>query len=302
MAGMNFALTPQMIDKIGFAMEDQKEKFAVDVDTGELVPVPARNAGHSEEKYVRLPRWGSAEGFHLMESFITSLDHPVYREQLSRALTMGRGVFRAFKDSLKQNKEMEKLWFAYKEERLRAVIVSWYNTNREARGLAKLPVELEETEELVMSDFSFAWSVGAHREDVAQLDRDAFFELFPNESPDRLEARFAEKRRGLTPAGEATSPILVVETPAGDLAGFAWGVIDVKSVHMVQIAVTPGLRGLGLGEALLRKFLTDMRSRGMRWLRTELMGKSLRSSDFLQSVGFTPVTQVMECSLDELSY
>ena len=299
---MNFALTPQMIDKIGFAMEDQKEKLTVDVDTGELVPLAARSAEHGEEKYVRLPRWGSAEGFHLMESFITSLDNPAYREQLSRALTMGRGVFRAFKDALKQNKEIEKLWFAYKEQRLRAVIVSWYNANREARGLAKLPVEPEEIEELVMSDFSFAWSIGAYREEVLQLDRDAFFELFPHESPDRLEARFTEKRRGLSPVGEETSPILVVETPASDLAGFAWGVIDGRAVHIVQLAVTPGLRGLGLGEALLRKFLTDMRSRGMRRLRTELMGTSLRSSDFFQSVGFTPVTQVMECSLDELSY
>ena len=119
---MNFALTPQMIDKIAFAMEDQKEKLTVDMDTGELVPLVARSAEHAEEKYVRLPHWGSAEGFHLMESFITSLANPAYREQLSRALTMGRGVFRAFKDALKQNKEIEKLWFTYKEERLRAVI------------------------------------------------------------------------------------------------------------------------------------------------------------------------------------
>ena len=36
---MNFELTPQMIDKIAFAMEDQKERFAVDVETGELVPL-----------------------------------------------------------------------------------------------------------------------------------------------------------------------------------------------------------------------------------------------------------------------
>jgi hypothetical protein len=46
----------------------------------------------------------------------------------------------------------------------------------------------------------------------------------------------------------------------------------------------------------------EMRARGMRRLTAELMGRSLRSSDFFQSVGFTPVTQVMECSLDELSY
>ena len=134
---MNFTLTAQMVDKIAFAMEDQKEKFAVDVDTGELVAVSSLPA-LSEEKHVRLPRWGSAEGFHLMESFVTSLDNPAYREQLSRCLTMGKGVFRAFKDALKQNKEIEKLWFTYKERRLRGVIVSWYNANREARGLARL--------------------------------------------------------------------------------------------------------------------------------------------------------------------
>jgi ribosomal protein S18 acetylase RimI-like enzyme len=298
---MNFILTAQMIDKIAFAMEDQKQKFAVDVESGELVPVTSPEAP-SEEKYVRLPRWGSAEGFHLMESFVTSLDNPAYREQLSRSLTMGKGVFRAFKDALKQNKEIEKLWFAYKERRLRGVIISWYNANREARGLAKLPVELEETEELLASDFSFTWEVESRAQAVRQLDRDAFFELFPSETPAALERRYQEKRRGLPEAGAVSSPILMAETPAGELAGIVWGVIDGRSVNIVQLAVSPAFRGTGLGEILLRQFLTAMRSRGMERLVTELMGKSLRFSDFFQSVGFVPVAQVMECSLPDLPY
>jgi GNAT superfamily N-acetyltransferase len=298
---MNFPLTAQMIDKIAFAMEDQKERFAVDVDSGELVAISSLQAV-SEEKHVRLPRWGSAEGFHLMESFVTSLDNPAYREQLSRSLTMGKGVFRAFKDSLKQNKEIEKLWFTYKERRLRGVIISWYNANREARGLAKLPVEPEETEELVMSDFSFTWEVGERDAAVRQLDRDAFFELFPADTPSALEQRYREKRKGLPEAGAASSPLLLAETPAGELAGIAWGVIDGKSVNIVQLAVSPAYRGTGLGEVLLGQFLTAMRGRGMERLVTELMGKSLRFSDFFQSVGFVPVAQVMECSLQELPY
>jgi ribosomal protein S18 acetylase RimI-like enzyme len=298
---MNFELTPQMIDKIAFAMEDQKERFSVDVETGELAAVSSLSGG-SEERYVRLPRWGSAEGFHLMESFVTSLDNPAYREQLSRSLTMGKGVFRAFKDVLKQNKEIEKLWFAYKERRLRGVIISWYNANREARGLAKLPVEPEETEELLMSDFTFTWEIGDHAHAVLQLDRDAFYELFPSESPAELEKRFQEKRHELPAAGGPQSPVLIAETPAGELAGLVWGVIDGKSVNIVQLAVSPGYRGTGLGEILLRQFLTAMRSRGMQRLVTELMGKSLRFSDFFQSVGFVAVAQVMECSLDNLPY
>jgi GNAT superfamily N-acetyltransferase len=299
--GMNFELTAQMIDKIAFAMEDQKEHFAVNVDSGELIPVSSLPST-SDEQHVRLPRWGSAEGFHLMESFVTSLDNPAYREQLSRSLTMGRGVFRAFKDALKQNKEIEKLWFAYKERRLQGVIISWYNANREARGLAKLPVEPEETEELVMSDFTFAWALGGHADAVLQLDRDAFFELFPSDSPAALEERYREKRQDLPVAGGERSPILIAETPAGDLAGLVWGVIDGKSVNILQLAVAPVYRGTGLGEVLLRQFLTAMRGRGMQRLITELMGKALRFSDYFQSVGFVAVAQVMECSLEELPY
>jgi ribosomal protein S18 acetylase RimI-like enzyme len=299
---MNFSLTPQMIDKIGFAMEDQKERFVADVETGELVALSALSAPAGEDRYVRLPRWGPAEGFNLMESFVTSLDNPAYREQLSLALTMGHGVFRAFKDALKQNKEIEKLWFAYKEQRLRSVIISWYNANREARGLARLPVEPEEYEELVMSDFSFTWGVGAHAEELQHLDRDAFFELFPNESLERLEERFLEKRRGLLPAGGESSPLLIAETPAAELGGFTWGIIESRSVHIVQLAVAPALRGIGLGEWLLKKFLAEMRARGMQRLTAELMGRSLRSAEFFQSMGFRTVTQVMECGLQELNY
>ncbi len=299
---MNFALTAQMIDKIAFAMEDQKEQYAADVESGELASLESLGGQVSEERFVRLPRWGPAEGFHLMESFVTSLDNPAYREQLAKTLTMGRGVFRAFKDALKGSRELEKLWFSYKERRLRSVIVSWYNANREARGLARLPVEPEETEELVMSDFSFAWGVGAHREEIARLDKDAWFELFPLDQPRLLESRYAEKRRAAPPLGSEGSPILHAETPEGELGGFAWGVIEGPSVHIIQLAVSPELRGIGLGEALLRRFLTGMRERGLQRLTIDLAGKAMRFTTFFQSVGFRPVTQVLECSLSELPY
>ncbi|HTP59951.1 MAG TPA: GNAT family N-acetyltransferase, partial [Spirochaetia bacterium] len=266
---MNFTLTAQMIDKIAFAMEDQKERYVVDVDSGELVPLSTHSEQLPEQRYVPLPRWGSAEGFHLMESFVTSLDNPAYRADLSRALTMGKGVFRAFKDALKASK-MEKLWFDYKERRLRGVIVSWYNSNREARGLERLPAEPEDTDELVMTDFSFAWDAKGLTKDILRLDRDAFFELFPGESPERLQERYSEKRSGLPVLGAAEAPVLIAETPDGELAGFAWGLIEGSSVHIIQLAIVPGLRGIGLGEAIMKQFLTGMRSRKMTRLTMEL--------------------------------
>jgi ribosomal protein S18 acetylase RimI-like enzyme len=297
---MEFDLTKEMIDKISFAMEDQGERYLIDSKTGELVSEGSLGEGTEAGSYEPLPRWGSAEGFHLMESFVTSLRNPVYRELLSTALSTGKGVFRAFKDTLKKNHEIEKLWFHYKEKRLRSVIISWYNANREALGLEKLPPEPEETGELVASDFSFEWGAGGMTAEILRLDRDAFFEFFPREDPAVVEARHREKRRGIPGPEDPSSVVLLACTPDGGLAGFAWGVVDGPSVHLVQVAVEKELRGIGIGEALMRSFVTGMRGRGVQRLTTELAGKSLRFSAFFLSLGFTPVSEVLECSLDQL--
>ena len=73
-------------------------------------------------------------------------------------------------------------------------------------------------------------------------------------------------------------------------------------MHLAQLTVVRELRGIGLGEALLRKFLSDLRARGVRTLTTELEGRSLRSSQFFQSLGFTQRSEVLECSLDSLGF
>ncbi len=299
---MNFDLTPQMIDKIAFAMEDQEERYVIHMDTGELLPMKSLEEDSEKEGYIPLPRWGSAEGFHLMESFVTTLYNPVYRELLAGALAKGKGVFRNFKDTLKRNKEIEKLWFHYKEKRLRAVIIAWYNLNREARGLEKLSPEPEETEELVASDFSLEWGVNTHREEILRLDREAFFELFPGEQKQLIEVRFKAKREGISSLDDDASRILVAENPSGDLAGFVWGTAAGQSLHIVQLAVVKEFRGIGLGETLMKKFIADIREQGIQKLTAELAGKSLRFSEFFRSLGFAPVSQMLECGLDRLPF
>ena len=298
---VDFDLTPEMIDKIAFAMEDQDERFAIDVSTGELAPI-AETEGPAAERFVPLPRWGPAEGFHLMQSFVSTLHNPVYRDLLSQSLTAGKGVFRQFKDTLKRNREVERLWFHYKDRRLRSVVVAWYNASREARGLEKLAPEPEETEELVASDFSLSWGVRGHAEDVLRLDHDVFLELFPHDDSGQLEERYRERRTGLPSPSDPASALLVAETPAGELVGYAWGIVEGDDVHLAQLTVVRELRGIGLGEAILRKFLSDLRARGVHTLTTELEGRSLRSSQFFQSLGFTQRSEVLECSLDSLGY
>lgn len=298
--GVDFELTPEMIDKIAFAMEDQDERYAIDVATGELAPL-AETAEH-DDRYVPLPRWGPAEGFHLMQSFVSTLRNPVYRDLLSQALTAGKGVFRQFKDTLKRNREVERLWFHYKDRRLRSVVIAWYNASREARGLERLPPEPEETEELVASDFTLAWGDRGHAGEVLRLDHEAFLELLPREDPGRLEERYRARLAGLPAPTDASSALLVAETPTGELVGFAWGIVEGIDVHLAQLVVVRELRGIGLGEAILRRFLSDLRARGLHTLTTELEGKSLRFSQFFQSLGFRQRSEVLACSLDTLGF
>ncbi len=211
-------------------------------------------------------------------------------------------MFRQFKDTLKRNREVERLWFHYKDRRLRSVVVAWYNASREARGLERLAPEPEETEELVASDFTLAWGERGHVDEILALDREVFDDLFPRDDPAALEERYLARRAGLPSPADAASALLVAETPTGELVGYAWGIMRGEDVHLAQLTVTQELRGIGLGEVLLRRFLTDLRSRGVRTLTTELEGKSLRFSQFFQSLGFRQRSEVLACSLDTLGF
>jgi ribosomal protein S18 acetylase RimI-like enzyme len=237
-----------------------------------------------------------------MQSFVSTLHNPVYRDLLAQALASGKGVFRQFKDTLRKNREVERAWFHYHDRRLRSVIVAWYNASREARGLEKLSPEPEETDELVASDFLLDWGPRGHEAEILELDRQAFLELFPRDDPAVLEERYRQRRDGQPSPADPASAILVAETPDGSLAGFAWGSMAGGDVHLVQLTVTRELRGIGLGEALLRRFLADLRGRGARTLTTELEGRSLRFSPFFQSLGFTTRSEVLACRLDSLGF
>lgn len=299
---MDFTLTPQVIDKIGFAMEDQDQEFFIDVTSGELLPADEAEAASDPDRYVPIPEWGPADGFHLMENFVTTLRNPLYRDMLAEALAAGKGVFRTFKDTLRKSREIEKLWFLYKERRFKSIIVAWYNMNREARGLSRMKPEPEDTEELLASDFTVEWGERGHREEILELDRDAFFEMFPKEHGTAVEARYREKRAGLPAAGDGASAVLTAETPTGDLAGFAWGIVEGEAVRLVQLAVVREYRGIGLGAVLLRRFVLDLGRRGAKTLSMEVAGRSLRFVDFFTSLGFKPTYQILEVDLPQLSF
>ena len=197
---MEFPLTEERINQIIFAMEDQRHRFLVHRRTGELVredelaarpglkpsdsgaPQAAEKAeseeqetavldGKRDDPYVPIPSWEPMDGFHLMERFVLKLRNPIFTEMLREALSSGKGVFRKFKDIVKKNREMEHLWFTFKEREMRQAVQEWYEGERELAGLQRLAREPEPPEELLAGDFAVVWGESRHLEPVLKLDQ-----------------------------------------------------------------------------------------------------------------------------------
>ena len=155
---MQFELTEALMDDILFSMEDQEGIFFIDCQEG--VVICEEDAlddlkDDDKDRFIDLPNWESSDGFRLMERFAAAFRNSLIRNELSMALNQGKGVFRAFKNTLSRYPEAEKLWFSYKEREMKREIIHWYNALMEEWGLKKLGFEPEETEDLVLEDFRF---------------------------------------------------------------------------------------------------------------------------------------------------
>jgi ribosomal protein S18 acetylase RimI-like enzyme len=276
---MQFELTDALVDQILFCMEDQEGEFYLDSLEGEVVGGLDFDYSLLEEsgRCLDLPEWDSSDGFRLMERFAAGLKNPLIRDSLTEALDRGRGVFRAFKDVLSGRPEVEKLWFDFKDREMKREIFRWYNALREEWGLEKIGGEPEETEDLVCEDFRIR---EFHKDDSSQA-----LELH------RLcakESGGAEDERELPGhAGEDFS--LAAETGGGEFAGYISGQIKDKNLYISALEIKVEYRGLGLGEALLTRFLQKYRDENTAGVYLDLPAGAGGFSRVLDRQGFTPV-------------
>ena len=135
---MEWTSTRELLDQIIFAMENQDSESYLDIQTGNLVTEENFRAGEKGVRYHELPTWRSLEGFQLMERFIGTIRNPLFREELRESLSAGRGVFRAFKNTLKNRADLQQLWYSFKEREMTRVVHDWINDLREIQGLEKL--------------------------------------------------------------------------------------------------------------------------------------------------------------------
>jgi GNAT superfamily N-acetyltransferase len=273
---MQFELTEALIDDIVFTMENQNGIFLLDTVEGVVVTEEDMGYGDNAEdddRFIGIPDWDSSDGFNLMEQFAAGFKNKLIRTKLSAALNRGKGVFRAFKDTLSQHPEAEKLWFAYKDQEMKRAVIRWYNALREEWGLEGIGGEPEETEDLVRDDFRIRPPVPEDTDAAMELHR-----LCLTESP---------LPHTLPPPPLSMQYTLIAETGGGDFAGWICGT---HSAHLeiTILEVRPEYRGLGLGEALLTGLLELADAKGVPEILIDIPREADAFSRILLRESFTP--------------
>ncbi len=302
---MDWELNKEHMDQIIYAMENQEHTFFLDTDTGNVVPKENFDSQATGSRYHELPLWRSLEGFQLMERFVGGIRNPIFREELREALSSGSSVFRHFKDALKNRKELETLWFSFKEKEMVKIVCEWLSEIKEIEGLKNLilPLEEEETDELIQSDFSMTDDFRRHLESIKALDLQVFIEAYPSVDEGSVRRHYEEIRGRAPDPGDRESLVVAVETPGGDFAGFAWGILKTdplihdSAMELQQLAVTAEYQGLGLGQALLKKFIEKADLTNTSKVRIALSGRLLGVAKLFEMRGFKITAQTLELDM-----
>lgn len=156
---MTFILSSEMINDILFAMENQSEMLSFDALEGICVDMDEIDDEYEtvidDQRYYDIPEWTSAHGFHIMEQFTARVHNPLLREALLAALGQRKGVFRRYKETLKTAPAVEREWYHFKEQHMKATVYEWYNDLRKLWGLEKISFEEETDAQLLLEDFTF---------------------------------------------------------------------------------------------------------------------------------------------------
>ncbi len=296
---MKFELTKELADQVIYGMEDQEHDYYVDVQRAEVIPEHEIDED-DEMRYVLIPEWRSVDGYNLMERFLQQLRNPIYREELRLILASGHRVFRRFKDTVKQQPEIERLWYNFKDREMHRLVYEWYNDLRETWGLDPVEPDYNETEDLVQVDFQVREVIPGELPELRELDRQGFSEMLVDSSPEYREQLYRRRRASLPAPTDPESRVLCAFTAGGDRAGFLWAVEypELRLALVVQLRVEPEFRGLGVAGVLLERYNRAAYEAGLVELEIELAGSARGMGDALSRHGFEPVSETFVLDLD----
>ncbi|MGM0432932.1 MAG: GNAT family N-acetyltransferase [Spirochaetota bacterium] len=289
-------LSDEFVYQVIFCMEDQSRNYLLDLSDGTLIEEDeAPEAEDAEERFIQIPEWVPADGFRVMEKFVASLRNPIYRQQLHEALTQGRGVFRQFKNVIKQEPAMERLWYYFKEREIKKVIYRWYEQMSEVLHLRTIGEPEENLEDLILSDFLITYDKNRWQDHIEQIGKTqlrAEFAPFGYPVSDLLASEYEQ----IWDSYDESWLMIFVESPAGELAGFvgAQPVYVDTSVLIYSVRhfyVEPQFRGLGIAKLLTDTLCTRADEMGSERVLMNLNGKTSVLSHMLTKRGFTLIGQ-----------
>ena len=267
---MQFELTDSLTDDIISAMENQDVEYAIDAKEGQLVISDSDGNTPDDERYYSLPEWGPSDGFALREDFVNNLHAPLAHEELQEALHSGRGVFKNFRNVLKNYPEIDKRWHIYKHNFMSARINEWYNSLREIWGLEKLDQLPESDETLVHDDFSFKEYDSIGDKDTILFNIAAAFcedETLPSEVNEaffglwrtQFEGFSADKQNGYL-------CFSLSDEFAGCITASPLLSNQEKLVMITSLFVPEQFRGLGIGTELIEMCISKLKDCGKSWV------------------------------------
>ena len=125
------------LDELCEAMENNsyEHEYYLDLETGEILFISdymddeetkklKDRIEEDFERYERIPKAESNEGYEDMADFIATVKNEHLAELLDVAIN-GKGAFRRFKDVLLSYPEERERWFKFKDERMEERALEW---------------------------------------------------------------------------------------------------------------------------------------------------------------------------------
>ena len=269
MGAPRLRLTDEILERVIFGMENQRERLSLDPSDGML---KGEHDGGAD--MVPLPPWRPADGYRRMDRFVGTLPNAVFAHRLRDILNGSSGVFRQFKDALAERPEIQSLWRRFKMREMRRSALSWLSRWADALDLANLGPEPEDWEDLPISEFSVRPAAEAERVLIGTLDAAA-----------RVET-------GVAASKNTGASVLVAETPAGEVAGFSRIVLtEGMAGRLEQVYVLPEFRGLGVGGLLAEHGFNYARDMGAERFTITIGSSGSMLEGWLEREGFTIVAR-----------
>jgi len=240
-----------------FGMENQGTDYYLDLVEGHVVE-KSRLPDPPLETQIPLPPWTPAEGFILMERFVVTLNNPLYKEELKTILHSGRGVFRKFKNLLKERTEMERLWFRYKQREMKDIIMEWLSRYEEYLELTELTEEPDMLDDLIQSDFTLCRDPLDCLEQMRLWDLNLWEELYSEFPVSYREEQRRRYRNGNLLRIDDDNHILAVKDAQGVLASFLWYENHQDLVLIRSLYTQLEYRGIGLASQLIKQLFEDL--------------------------------------------